>query len=83
MSTTNQDLSDLANLMRIKSIEMVDVTAAGHPTSCCSMAEIITTLFFHPEVGMRFDPHTPRSLSNDRFVLSKGHAAPILYAAWS
>lgn len=62
---------------------MVDVTAAGHPTSCMSMAEIITTLFFHPEVGMRFDPANPRSLDNDRFILSKGHAAPILYCAWS
>ena len=62
---------------------MGDVTAAGHPTSCMSMAEIITTLFFHPEVGMRFDPANPRSLDNDRFILSKGHAAPILYAAWS
>ena len=47
------------------------------------MAEIITTLFFHPEVGMRFNPNDPRDLSNDKFVLSKGHAAPILYAAWA
>lgn len=59
MADTKQNLQDLANLFRIQSIEMVDVTAAGHPTSCMSMAEIITTLFFHPVVGMRFDPADP------------------------
>jgi len=83
MSTVTQDLYDLANIFRIQSIEMVEVTQAGHPTSCSSMAEIIATLFFHPEVGMKFDPQHPRELTNDKFVLSKGHAAPILYCAWS
>lgn len=81
MSTATQDIYDLANIFRIQSIEMVEVTAAGHPTSCASMAELIATVFFHPEVGMRFDPQDPRALTNDKFVLSKGHAAPILYCA--
>ena len=62
MSTVTQDLYDLANIFRIQSIEMVEVTQAGHPTSCSSMAEIIATLFFHPEVGMKFDPQHPREL---------------------
>lgn len=44
------------------------------------MAEIMSVLFFNQ---MRYNPKEPRSPSNDRFVLSKGHAAPILYAAWA
>ena len=45
-----------------------------------SAAEIVATLFF---AEMRFDPRNPQNPDNDRFVLSKGHAAPILYAAWA
>lgn len=45
-----------------------------------SAAEIVATLFF---AEMRFDPKNPRHAGADRFVLSKGHAAPILYAAWA
>ena len=45
-----------------------------------SAAEIVATLFFSE---MRFDPQDPQNPYNDRFVLSKGHAAPILYAAWA
>lgn len=62
---------------------MTDASGSGHPSSCTSMAEITATTFFHPEVGMRFDPKNPRSPSNDKFILSKGHAAPVLYAAWA
>lgn len=51
-----------------------------HPTSCSSMAEIISVLFFNT---MRYKVAVPRDPSNDRFILSKGHAAPILYAAWA
>lgn len=51
-----------------------------HPTSCSSMAEIMSVLFFHT---MRYKIAIPRDPSNDRFILSKGHAAPILYAAWA
>uniref|UniRef100_A0A8C0PV77 transketolase n=2 Tax=Canis lupus familiaris TaxID=9615 RepID=A0A8C0PV77_CANLF len=53
---------------------------ANHPTSCCSAAEIMAVLFFHT---MRYKPQDPRNPHNDRFVLSKGHAAPILYAVWA
>jgi len=45
-----------------------------------SAAEIVATLFFGE---MRFDPKNPQNPDNDRFVLSKGHAAPVLYAAWA
>ncbi|MGH9795756.1 MAG: transketolase, partial [Candidatus Acidiferrales bacterium] len=51
---------------------------SGHPTSCLSAAEIMAALFFH---AMRFDPANPNANDGDRFVLSKGHAAPVLYAA--
>ena len=53
---------------------------SGHPTSCCSAADIVAALFF---AEMRFDPKDPQHPGSDRFVLSKGHAAPMLYAAWA
>uniref|UniRef100_A0A672M5X1 transketolase n=1 Tax=Sinocyclocheilus grahami TaxID=75366 RepID=A0A672M5X1_SINGR len=53
---------------------------SAHPTSCCSAAELMSVLFFHT---MRYKADDPRNPSNDRFILSKGHAAPILYAAWA
>lgn len=43
---------------------------------------MLSVLFFHP-LGMRYHPKDPRNASNDKFVLSKGHAAPIYYAAWA
>jgi transketolase len=49
-------------------------------TNCVSAAEIVSVLFF---AVMRFDPQKPGSLDNDVFVLSKGHAAPLLYAVWA
>ncbi|XP_074926678.1 LOW QUALITY PROTEIN: transketolase-like protein 1 [Chelonoidis abingdonii] len=55
-------------------------TACGHPTSCCSAAEIAAVLFFQ---AMRYWARQPAHPSNDCFVLSKGHAAPLLYAAWA
>lgn len=75
-----QELRDLANKMRVDSVQMTTASNSGHPTSCASMAEIISVLFFHT---MRFKVSDPRDPSSDRFVLSKGHAAPILYAAWA
>jgi len=73
-------LKDAANRLRVLSIKSTNASNSGHPTSCCSAAEIVATLFFSE---MKYQPSVPRSASNDRFVLSKGHAAPILYAAWS
>lgn len=52
---------------------------SGHPTSCLSAADLAAVLFFHV---MRVDFENPLSLDSDRFVLSKGHAAPLLYSAW-
>src|SRR5260221_7256788 len=73
-------LTDIATQLRIDSIRSTSETGTGHPTSCCSMADIMAALFF---AELRFDPKDPHNPDADRFVLSKGHAAPILYAAWA
>jgi len=73
-------LQDKANLLRIHSIRATTAAGSGHPTSCASMAEITAALFFSV---MRYDPAHPDHPGNDVFILSKGHAAPILYAAWA
>ena len=72
-------LSARANRLRILSIRATTAAGSGHPTTCLSAAEIMSALFFHV---MRYDPKNPSNPCADRFVLSKGHAAPILYAAW-
>lgn len=74
----HQKLKDIANILRRDVLEMTTIAGSGHPTSCLSCAEIVSTLFFHT---MSYDPKDPNSLNNDEFILSKGHAAPILYAA--
>lgn len=73
-------LKDKATRLRIDSIRATTAAGSGHPTSCASAAEIVSTLFFSV---MRYDPKQPRSRANDVFVLSKGHAAPVLYSAWA
>src|SRR5262249_18457125 len=73
-------LEQKAARLRIDSIRATTAAGSGHPTSCASAAEIMAVLFFSV---MRYDPAEPHNLNNDKFVLSKGHAAPILYAAWA
>src|SRR5579885_2943970 len=75
-----QTLQDKAAWLRIDSIRATTQAGSGHPTSCASAAEIVATLFFSV---MRYDPQNPADPRNDVFILSKGHAAPILYAAWA
>lgn len=75
-----EQLRHKADQLRIHSIRATTAAGSGHPTSCCSAADIVATLFFSV---MRYDPKNPRNPDNDRFVLSKGHAAPLLYAAWA
>jgi len=74
------NLKAIANQLRIHSIEATTAAGSGHPTSCCSAADLVAALFFG---HMRFDPKNPHYYNNDRFILSKGHAAPLLYAAWA
>jgi transketolase len=73
-------LKNVATQFRIDSIRSTSESASGHPTTCMSMADLMSALFF---AEMRFDPKNPHHPEADRFVLSKGHAAPILYAAWA
>src|SRR5438034_10654347 len=73
-------LHNIATQLRIDSIRSTSEAGSGHPTSCCSAADLVAALFF---AEMRFDPKDPRNVDSDRFILSKGHAAPILYAAWA
>lgn len=73
-------LEEKATRLRIDSIRATTAAGSGHPTSCASAAEIMAVLFFSV---MRYDPANPRRPGSDKFVLSKGHAAPILYAAWA
>ena len=73
-------LQNVATRLRIESVRATSAAGSGHPSSCCSAAEVVAALFFGE---MRFDPRNPQHDDNDRFVLSKGHAAPLLYAAWA
>jgi transketolase len=73
-------LKGIANQLRIHSIAATTAAGSGHPTSCLSAADVVATLFFG---HMRYDAKSPRFHNNDRFILSKGHAAPLLYAAWA
>jgi transketolase len=70
----------VANQLRIHSIAATTAAGSGHPTSCCSAADLVAALFFG---HMRYNPKDPHYYNNDRFILSKGHAAPLLYAAWA
>jgi len=73
-------LEKIAKRLRIHSLQMTTAAGSGHPSTCLSCAEIMACLFFHE---MRFNPGDPEALENDEFVLSKGHAAPILWAAYA
>lgn len=74
------ELHNKATQLRIESVRATTEAGSGHPSSCCSAADIVAALFFSV---MRFDPRNPKAPNSDRFVLSKGHAAPLLYAAWA
>lgn len=76
-------LGAMAMKLRIHSIEMCEASKSGHPTTCSSIAEIMSVLFFDKEAGMKYDPLHPENMLNDRLVLSKGHAAPILCIPYS
>ena len=73
-------LKGIANQLRIHSIEATTAAGSGHPTSCLSAADVVAALFFG---HMKYDAKNPHYYNNDRFILSKGHAAPLLYAAWA
>jgi transketolase len=67
-----------AKLLSIYSMMSTTAAGSGHPTSCMSAAQLVAGVFFY---AMKFDPKNANSNDDDRFVLSKGHAAPLLYSA--
>ena len=71
-------LENKAREIRIHIIKMTAAAGSGHPGGSLSAADIVTVLYFHL---LRIDPQRPSWPDRDRFVLSKGHAAPLLYAA--
>ena len=71
-------LANIAKRLRIHSLRMTTKAGSGHPTTCLSMADLVACLFFDE---MKYDPKDPENGANDEFVLSKGHAAPILWAS--
>ncbi len=74
------DLEKIAARLRIHSLRMTTAAGSGHPTTCMSSADIAACLFFGE---MRLNPRDPRDPAADEFVLSKGHAAPLLWAAYA
>jgi transketolase len=70
--------NDLAAQLGVDSIRSTTAAGSGHPTSSLSAAHLVAVLFAE---HLRTDVDDPRNPANDRFVLSKGHAAPVLYAA--
>ena len=80
MDTLKNILERKATNLRIHSILSTSESGSGHPTTCLSAADIVSVLFFHT---MRYDCTDAHNPNNDRFVLSKGHAAPLLYAAYA
>ena len=74
---TKKQLEQTAYKVRIGIIEGVHAAKSGHPGGSLSIAEILTYLYFKE---MNIDPENPKDPKRDRFVLSKGHAAPALYS---
>jgi len=73
-------LRNVATRLRIDSVRSTTKAGSGHPSTCCSAADVVAVLFCGE---MRYDPTDAERPDNDRFILSKGHAAPLLYAAWA
>ncbi len=79
-ATKVEALKAMGQLLRRHCVETTTIAGSGHPTTCLSAADIVAALFFH---ALRYDVPNPDNPLNDRFVLSKGHAAPLLYAVWA
>lgn len=77
MKKNVEELQEMAKVIRKDIVSMLTESASGHPGGSLSAVEILTALYFNE---MNIDPTNPRDLNRDRFVLSKGHAAPVLYS---
>ena len=78
MSNKIQELKSMSKVIRKDIVTMLTESASGHPGGSLSIADIVTILYFDE---MNIDPKNPKDPNRDRFVLSKGHAAPVLYSA--
>jgi transketolase len=77
MSKSLAELQDLCKRVRREIVEMTGAAKSGHPGGSLSAVETVVTLYFDT---MRINPKDPKWPDRDRFILSKGHAAPVLYA---
>ena len=73
-----KELEEIARNLRGDSLRFIHNRGAGHPGGALSAAEIVAVLYFHT---MKIDPANPKLATRDRFILSKGHASAVLYAA--
>jgi transketolase len=80
MPTSIDALKEKGRRLRILSLKATTEAGSGHPSSCLSAADLVSVIFFNE---MQFDPKDPHNPANDRFILSKGHAAPLLWAAYA
>ncbi|SPF53000.1 putative transketolase N-terminal section [Candidatus Sulfopaludibacter sp. SbA4] len=77
MAKSLEELQAIAKRVRREIVVMIGAAKSGHPGGSLSAVEILVDLYFD---HMRIDPHNPKWPDRDRFILSKGHAAPVLYA---
>ncbi len=78
MKANVSDLTETARLLRRDVVTMVHLAGDGHPGPALSVADMVTALYFRT---LRIDPANPDWPQRDRFILSKGHACPVVYAA--
>ena len=79
MNTNNYaELAEKARRIRINALKAIHAAKSGHPGGSLSSADILATLYFGE---LNIDPKKPKMADRDKFVLSKGHAVPALYAA--
>jgi len=78
MTDRFEKLKEIASQLRRDVVNSIYFAGDGHPGPCLSIADIITALYFDI---LRLKPNDPDWIGRDRFILSKGHACPILYAA--
>ncbi|MBZ5646024.1 MAG: transketolase [Acidobacteriia bacterium] len=75
------ELKRIANRMRIDIVKMIGAAGSGHPGGSLSAVEVLTALYFGGV--LRHDPKNPQWPDRDRFILSKGHGCPVLYATYA
>src|SRR4029077_4872833 len=77
MAKSIAELQEIAKRVRRDIVEMITAAKSGHPGGSLSAVELVVELYFN---HMRIDPANPKWVDRDRFILSKGHAAPVLYS---